>query len=156
VESLERRQAEMAAALQTLDAEKETLHQNAQEINEKLRLLQEKIEPAEQELGAAEAKDEEERARESDATRLLTSVERLHGQLQLDVTRREEALERLREARLKMISAWSVFRMKPVKRAICRCLLMAWSSNFPIWMRFRLIWRCRSSSSAIICAVWGL
>jgi chromosome segregation protein len=96
-DELQQRQAKTEAALQKLDAEKEKLREEAEAVNEKLRSLQEKIEPTERELRAAEEKEEEERSRESDATRLMTGVERLHGQLQLDVTRREEALERLRE-----------------------------------------------------------
>ena len=96
-ENLQRRKSETKAALQKLDAQKESLRQDEGAVNGKLRLLEEKIEPAEQELRAAETKEEKERARESDATRLMTSVERRHGQLQLDVTRREEGLERLRQ-----------------------------------------------------------
>ncbi len=96
-ESLQRRQAETEAALEKSKAEKGALRKKAEIVNEKLRLLQEEISPAEQELRVAEAKEDEERARESDTTRRMASVERLHGQLQLEVIRKEEALERLKE-----------------------------------------------------------
>ncbi len=96
-ESLEKRKIETESALQKLDAQKGSSRKNESELNKKLTLLQEKIVPAEKELAEAEAQEEKQRAEESDATRLMTSVERLHGQMQLNVTRREEVLERLRQ-----------------------------------------------------------
>ncbi|MCF6278040.1 MAG: AAA family ATPase [Anaerolineales bacterium] len=45
----------------------------------------------------AEALEGEQRNAETAATRLLTQAERRHGQLQLDVTRKQEALENLRQ-----------------------------------------------------------
>ncbi len=96
-ENLEKRKTEMERALQKSDAQKRNSRENESGLNKKLLLLQEKIAPTEKELKSAEAQEEKQRAEESEATRLMTSVERLHGQMQLDVTRREEALERLRQ-----------------------------------------------------------
>ncbi|MBT3321786.1 MAG: chromosome segregation protein SMC [Anaerolineae bacterium] len=96
-ENLEKRRLETDNALQKLDTQKGSSRENESGWNRKLTLLQEKIAPAEKELSAAEAQEEKQRAEESDATRLMTGVERLHGQMQLDVTRREETLERLRQ-----------------------------------------------------------
>jgi len=96
-ESLLKRKTEAENALQKLDSQKGILRESEREVNEKLTILQENMAPAEKELAAAETQEEKQRAQENDATRLMTSVERQHGQMQLDVTRREEAIERLRE-----------------------------------------------------------
>ncbi len=96
-ENLEKRKLTTETALQKLDTEKGISRENESELNKKLTLLQEKIAPAEKELTGAVRQEEKQRTEESDATRLMTSVERLHGQMQLDVTRREEILERLRQ-----------------------------------------------------------
>ncbi len=96
-ENLERREKETADALQKLDAQKESSRTEETVLNKKIALLQEKLKPAEVELQAAETEEAEQRSRETDATRQMTTAERQHGQLQLDVTRRQEALERLRQ-----------------------------------------------------------
>ena len=96
-ESLTRREKETADALEQLDRQKEKAHTDEAILNRQLTALQEKIEPAEAELRKAEAEETEQHTQETDATRQMTQVERLHGQLQLDVTRRQEALDRLRQ-----------------------------------------------------------
>jgi chromosome segregation protein len=96
-ESLERRRKETADALQKLDEQKDKSRADETAMNEKLADIQEKLEPAEIELQAAEAEEAEKRNKETDASRQMTMVERQHGQMQLDVTRRQEAMERLRQ-----------------------------------------------------------
>lgn len=96
-ENLARREEETADALAKLDRQKEKAHTDEAILNRQLTALQEEIEPAEAELQKAEAEETQQRNKETDATRLMTQAERQHGQLQLDVTRRQEALERLRQ-----------------------------------------------------------
>jgi len=96
-ESLQRRQRETEKSLAELEQKKESSRQKESELNAELETLQVKIEPAEKELQAAEAQEEEQRTLETDATRVMTTVERQHGQMQLDVTRRQEALDSLRQ-----------------------------------------------------------
>ena len=96
-ENLQKRKLERESALENLDKQKKISRENERGLNKKLTLLQEKMTPAEQDLSAAEAQEEKERVEESDATRLMTSVERLHGKMQLDLSRKEEAIERLRQ-----------------------------------------------------------
>ncbi len=95
--NLERREKETTEALQKLDAQKEKSRTEESVLSEKLTALQAELKPAEIELQEAEAEETEQRSKETDATRQMTQVERLHGQLQLDVTRRQEAMERLRQ-----------------------------------------------------------
>ena len=96
-ESLERRAEEAKQATEKLAAEKEAARARETELQEKIKSLQGKISPAEKELEEAEAQESEQRTQEGDLTRLMTNTERLHGKMQLEVTRREEAVERLRQ-----------------------------------------------------------
>lgn len=96
-ENLQRRKKETIESLQKLDEQKEDARKEEALLNEKLAVLQEKTGPAEKELQTAESQESEQRSQETDATRLMTSVERQHGQMQLDVTRRQEAMDRLRQ-----------------------------------------------------------
>lgn len=96
-ENLSRREKETQDALDKLDWQKEKALKDEAVLNKQMIALQEKIEPAEKELHTAEAEEAEQRNKESDATRQMTQVERLHGQLQLEVTRKQEAMERLRQ-----------------------------------------------------------
>ncbi|MBT3337055.1 MAG: chromosome segregation protein SMC [Anaerolineae bacterium] len=96
-ENLQRRETETASALENLDAQKEKSRIEETALNENLTLLQEKLKPAEVELQAAETEEAERRSQETDATRQMTTAERQHGQMQMDVTRRQEAMERLRQ-----------------------------------------------------------
>jgi chromosome segregation protein len=96
-QNLKRREKESQDALEKLDWQKEKSLTDEAILNKQINALQEKIEPAESELRKAEAEETEQRSQESDATRKMTQVERLYGQLQLEVTRRQEALERLRQ-----------------------------------------------------------
>lgn len=95
--SLARRVDEAKAAIEKLDAEKESDREKERSLQAQIAVLQEKIEPAEKELQESELQESEQRAQEGDLTRMVTSTERLHGKMQLEVTRREEAVERLRQ-----------------------------------------------------------
>jgi len=94
---LEARLAEADAALTALESEKSALRESEGGLQAEIEKLRVQIEPAEQELETAEQEELRIQEKEAAAQRSLANTERLFGQLQLDQTRRQEALENLRE-----------------------------------------------------------
>ena len=68
--------------------------------------LRVEIEPAEKDLETAEQEETRLQAVEGEAQKNLASAERTVGQLQLDLVRREEGLDNLREKRGRL---WTSF-----------------------------------------------
>lgn len=93
---LESRLAEMATSLARVELERGNLHGKASELNAQLEEVRLLIEPAEKELETAEREEGDLQKREADGQAILGRVERLYNQLQLDLGRRQEALETLR------------------------------------------------------------
>ncbi|MBI4732483.1 MAG: chromosome segregation protein SMC [Chloroflexi bacterium] len=94
--SLETRLAEMERGLAGVETERGELHGKAAEFNAQLEELRTLIEPAEKELETAERQESELQKQETDGQAALARVERLNNQLQLDLGRKQEALETLR------------------------------------------------------------
>lgn len=94
---LSARLQETENALHGLDNEKMSLRERESALQvqiEELRLL---IEPAEKDLESAEQEEKRLQEAEDGAQRSLANAERLLGQVQLDQTRRQEALDNLRQ-----------------------------------------------------------
>ncbi|MBM3152344.1 MAG: chromosome segregation protein SMC [Chloroflexi bacterium] len=92
-----RRQQEAEQTLSASETRKAELHSQEGTFQEELAALQAQIEPAESELEAAEKQEEQLQERESAAQRALAAAERLHAQYQMDLTRRQETLDNLRQ-----------------------------------------------------------
>jgi chromosome segregation protein len=94
---LTRRQGEIDSSLVGLEAEEKNLHERQAGLHGQIEEMMVHIEPAEKDLETAE--QQEARLQESEVTaqRALANTERLFGQLQLDQTRRQEALDNLRQ-----------------------------------------------------------
>ncbi|HEX2696786.1 MAG TPA: hypothetical protein VHM28_03710, partial [Anaerolineales bacterium] len=91
------RQGEADQQLKALDEEKAGLRENEGVLHKQIEELRVQIEPAEKDLETAEQEENRLQTVEDSAQRTLTNAERLHGQTQLDQTRRQEALDTLRE-----------------------------------------------------------
>ncbi|KAF0106273.1 MAG: chromosome segregation protein [Anaerolineaceae bacterium] len=94
---LEKRLAEIDAALALLEGEKETMRRQEGELNARLEELRVLIEPAEKELETAEAQEADLQKQEAEGQGALALVERQHTQVQLETGRRQEALDLLRQ-----------------------------------------------------------
>ena len=104
VERLEGRQSQLGgrvnetgAALNDLESEKSAFHEQESQLHSQIEAMMVNIEPAEKELETAELEEARLQEAEALAQRSLSNVERSFGQLQLDHTRRQEALTTLRE-----------------------------------------------------------
>jgi chromosome segregation protein len=93
---LDARLAEIERGLAAVESERAELHGKASAFNAQLEELAALIGPAEKELEAAERQEAEVQAREVESQAALARVERLHNQLQLELGRKQEALETLR------------------------------------------------------------
>jgi chromosome segregation protein len=91
------RNTDAERGLADLDAQKEQLRQRESWLHEQINALQVQIEPAEKELEEAERQDVERQERESNSQRTLATVERQYTQMQMDVSRRQEALDNMRQ-----------------------------------------------------------
>lgn len=101
---LDVRRAELATRLQEaeqslhgLDNEKGNLRERETSLNMQIDEMRVQIEPAEKELAAAEQEEARLQEAETNAQRGFANAERLQGQAQLDLTRKQEALDNLRE-----------------------------------------------------------
>ena len=103
--SQERRIVDLEQTLANVEKERVDLQKKAVEFNVQLEELRTFIEPAEKELTTAEEQENELQKLEIERQAALARVERLHNQLQLDLNRKQEAIETLR-GRSRMISAW--------------------------------------------------
>jgi len=94
---LANRLTELDTSLNGLDAEKNSLRERETTLNVQIEEMRIQIEPAEKELAAAEQEETRLQELENNAQRGFANAERLLGQVQLDHTRKQEALDNLRE-----------------------------------------------------------
>jgi chromosome segregation protein len=87
---------EAAQAVVALDAEKEALRAQESELVGQIDVMNLKVHPAEKDLESAEQQERAYQARDGEAQRAMTNAERALGQVQLELTRRQEALNTLR------------------------------------------------------------
>jgi chromosome segregation protein len=90
------KRSEAEHALAQLDADKEKYLTSEQTLAEKISALRVQIDPAEKELADAEAQESILQEQETNLQRSLASVERLNSQAQIDLARKQEALDALR------------------------------------------------------------
>ncbi|MEW5829008.1 MAG: chromosome segregation protein SMC [Chloroflexota bacterium] len=91
------RVAEIDRSLAGLETEKETLRAQEANLRGKIEALQDQIEPAEAELAQAEQHQTSLQEQELAAQRNMSAVERVYNQAQLELSRRQEALDTLRQ-----------------------------------------------------------
>jgi len=91
-----RRVEEIAVSLEQLEAAKATFHTREDELQEQIEALQAQIDPAEGQLDEAEKQEVSLQEQEAAAQRALSLVERYNAQAQIDLSRKQEALENLR------------------------------------------------------------
>ncbi len=96
-QEVQARQGEADQQLKTLDEEKGGLRERESALHERIEALRAQIEPAEKDLETAEQEENRLQGIEDAAQRNLANAERTLGQVQLDQTRRQEALDSLRE-----------------------------------------------------------
>ncbi|WKZ41911.1 MAG: chromosome segregation protein SMC [Anaerolineales bacterium] len=101
---LDVRRAELVARLQEaetslngLDVEKTNLRERETTLTVQIEEMRVQIEPAEKELAAAEQEETRLQEAETNAQRGFANAERLQGHLQLELTRKQEALENLQQ-----------------------------------------------------------
>ncbi|MDP1548474.1 MAG: chromosome segregation protein SMC [Anaerolineales bacterium] len=101
---LDVRRAELAARLQEaeqalngLDNDKGNLRERETSLTMQIEEIRVQIEPAEIELAAAEQEEARLQEAETNSQRGFANAERFHGQVQLEHTRKQEALDNLRE-----------------------------------------------------------
>ena len=95
-QSMELRIREIDSSIQALDGEKVSLLDGEHDLNRQLSGLRTLIDPAEQELVSAEQAELVLQEKETLGLRALQIVERQNTQVQLDLTRKQEAIENLR------------------------------------------------------------
>jgi chromosome segregation protein len=88
---------ETRTALNDLDTGKSASFEQEAALNQQIEAMRIKIEPAEKELESAEIEEARLQAGENEAQRGLSNLERALGQIQLDQTRKQEALTNLRQ-----------------------------------------------------------
>ncbi len=88
---------EAAQAIVGLDAEKESLRAQESELGGQIEVLRVQIDPAEKDLESAEGQEKAYQLQDSEAQRGMTNAERALGQVQLELTRRQEMLTTLRQ-----------------------------------------------------------
>ncbi len=91
------RQGEIQSSLTGLESEEKSLHERQAGLHGQIEEMMVHIEPAEKDLETAEQQEAKLQETEANAQRALANTERLFGQLQLDQTRRQEALDNLRQ-----------------------------------------------------------
>lgn len=90
------RQLEIGNAFGVLENEKSDLQGREKTLHEQIEALRVMIEPAEIDLADAEQQETALQEQEVTAQRALASVERTHSQMQIELNRRQEALESLK------------------------------------------------------------
>lgn len=91
-----RRVGEIDSSFGNLDAEKTSLHTREKDLQEQIEAFRVLIDPAEKDLAEAEQQEAELQEQETNAQRSLANVERYHAQAQIDLNRKQEALESLK------------------------------------------------------------
>ncbi len=94
---LTERLAELDRSLKGVETERESLRGRTSGMNTQLDELRTLIAPAEKELETAEAQETELQKQETEGQAALARVERTYNQIQLDLGRKQEALENLRQ-----------------------------------------------------------
>ena len=101
---LDSRRVELASRLQDaenslhgLDAEKNNLRENESGLHGQIEEMRIQIEPAEKDLETAEQEEARLQEAESNAQRIFANAERAFGQVQLEQTRKQEALDSLHQ-----------------------------------------------------------
>jgi chromosome segregation protein len=84
-------------SLAGVDTEKSSLHEREGALREQIENLNVEMKPAETELESAEVEETRLQDVEANAQRGLATAERLHGQVQLEQLRKQEALDNLRQ-----------------------------------------------------------
>jgi chromosome segregation protein len=104
VERFDMRRLEFSSRLQGaetslvgLDDDRSSMHERESTLHLQIEELRVKIDPAEKDLEMAEQEEARLQDTEAHAQRMLTTSERLLGQVQLDQLRKQEALEHLRQ-----------------------------------------------------------
>ena len=87
---------EIEKGLAQLENDRAELHEREGALNREIAALRIKIDPAEKDLAKAEVQEREMQEQEDSAQRGMTSADRLYNQVQVDVIRRQEALDSLR------------------------------------------------------------
>ena len=87
---------EIETGLSQLEGDRKALHAREGALNGDISELRTKIDPAEKDLATAEAQERELQQQEGNAQRGMTSADRLYNQVQVDVIRKQEALDSLR------------------------------------------------------------
>jgi chromosome segregation protein len=87
---------EIDISINSLDSEKITLLDGEHDLNRQLNDLRTSIDPAEQELMSAEQEETALQEKETSGLKSLQIVERQNTQVQLDLARKQEAIENLR------------------------------------------------------------
>jgi chromosome segregation protein len=88
---------EAETSLSSLDAEKTSLHEREHTLQDQIETLRVQLDPAEKDLNTAEIEEARLQDAEANAQRAFATTERLHGQVQLDQLRKQEALDNLRQ-----------------------------------------------------------
>lgn len=96
IEAARRREAEVELALAALEADKARLQAREKELDEQSEALRVVVEPAEAQLQQAEQHEAALQEQEAAGQRSLANVERYNAQAQLDLSRKQEALETLK------------------------------------------------------------
>jgi chromosome segregation protein len=96
IQAAARRVSEIDASFGQSDAAKAGLHARERDLQAQTEALRVLIEPAEQQLDEAEKQEASLQEQEAAAQRALSVVERYSAQAQLDLSRKQEALESLR------------------------------------------------------------
>jgi chromosome segregation protein len=87
---------EIETGLSQLKRDRETLREREGELNTNIAGLRAKIDPAEKDLATAEEQERTLQGQEGNAQRGMTAADRLYNQVQVDVIRKQEALDSLR------------------------------------------------------------
>ena len=96
IASARRRVEEVDGAFVRLEEEKASLLKQEGELQSQIEIFSLKIEPAEAALAAAEQEETDLQGRETEAQRALAQIERYNSQAQIELNRKQEALESLR------------------------------------------------------------
>jgi chromosome segregation protein len=87
---------EIEAGLAQLGRDRETSHEREGALNTQIEEMRVKIDPAEKDLATAEGQERALLEQEGNAQRGMTSADRMYNQVQVDVIRKQEALDSLR------------------------------------------------------------
>ncbi len=87
------RLGEIETGLSQLETNRKALHEREGTLNGEIAELRTKIDPAEKDLATAETQERALQKQEGSAQRGMTSADRMYNQVQVDVIRKQEALE---------------------------------------------------------------